>query len=231
MKNPFLDFRSLPYRKKEIPLEGIVRAKEEVMERILEGYIRMVEEEAKDLVWMVEQSRVVKAYNAAVKGIQELKYDQDDIEEFCAELDRSDKIPYLISGPAGIYVSAMINNSPEDHIDMSLKDYQRSFNFFGYRLPEGKTLVLKGNVGDFVGAGMAGGRLVVEGSAGSWCGAGMMKGEIFVTGDTGQNTGDWMRGGEIRVDGRIRNTGKTLFGGKIYEQGKLVMPQEPTDHD
>jgi hypothetical protein len=227
MRNPFLDFRSVPYQKKEIPLEGIVRAKEEVMARILEGYLHLVEEEVKDLVWLVEQNRVVRTYRAALKGIQEIPYSQDDIEEFCAELDSSNKVPYMISGPAGIYVSALVNTCQEDRIVLRLRDYQRTFHFLGYRLPEGKTLILKGDVGDFIGAGLSGGRLVVEGSTGNWCGGGMMKGEIFVTEYTGQNTGEWMRGGEIHVEGQIRSKGKTMFGGKIYQRGKLIVPQEP----
>jgi hypothetical protein len=223
MKNPFLEFRSVPYHRKEIPLERIVRAKQQVMERILEGYLHLVEDEAKDLVWLVEHSRVFKAYHNAVNSIQEINYDQDDIEEFCAELDSSTKIPYMIMGPAGIYVSALINESQEDRIVLRLKDFQRSFHLIGYRLPQQKTLVLQGNVGDFIGANLDGGCLVVEGDAGNWCGAGMEKGEILITGNTGKNTGEWMRGGEIRVDGYINSVAKHFSGGKIYEREKLVV--------
>lgn len=226
MRNPFLDFGSFPYQKKELPLDRIVRAKEEIMDRTIQGYLQLVEEEVKDLVWLVEHSRVVKAYSTAVKSIRDLQYDADDIDEFCAELDSSNKIPYMISGPAGIYLSALVNHAREDRIVLRLKDYQRTFHFMGYRLPEGKTLVLQGDVGDFIGAGLSGGRLVVEGSTGNWCGAGMMKGEVLVTEHAGQNTGEWMRGGEIHVDGRIRSVGKTLFGGRIYQRGKLLVPQD-----
>jgi glutamate synthase domain-containing protein 3 len=224
MKNPFLDFRSISYRKKELPLERIVKAKQEIMSRILEGYLRLVEEEAKDLVWLVEHNRVAKAYEAATQNIKEVSYDQDDIEEFCAELDSSDKIPYMISGPAGIYISALVNHSHEDSIMLRLEDYQRTFHFLGYRLPEGKTLILKGNVGEFIGSGLSGGRLVVEGSAGNWCGAGMVSGEIMITKNAGQKIGEWMRGGEIHVDGRIQSIGRTRFAGKIFRRGKIVVP-------
>jgi hypothetical protein len=226
MKNPFQDFQSVSYQKKEIPLDRIVRSREDVMGQIVLGYLRLVEDEVKDLVWLVEHSRVVKAYSAAVKSIRELQYDSDDVEEFCAELDSSSKIPYMISGPAGIYLSALVNHAAEERMVLRLRDYQRTFHFLGYRLPEGKTLILQGDVGDFIGAGLSGGRLVVEGSTGNWCGAGMMKGEIQVGENTGQNTGEWMRGGEIHVEGRIRSVGKTLFGGKIFQRGKLVVPQE-----
>jgi formylmethanofuran dehydrogenase subunit C len=132
----------------------------------------------------------------------------------------------MISGPAGIYLSALVNHAKEDRIMLRLRDYQRTFHFLGYRLSEGKTLILQGEVGDFIGAGLSGGHLVVEGSTGNWCGAGMMKGDIRVTENTGQNTGEWMRGGEIHVEGRIRSVGKTLFGGKIFQRGKPMVPQE-----
>jgi formylmethanofuran dehydrogenase subunit C len=194
------------------------------MERIVDGYRRLVEEEIKDLVWLVEHSRVARAYSAAAKSIQDLSYDQDDIEDFCAEIDNSEKIPYIISGPAGIYVSALINHVKEDRMTLRLEDYQQTYHFLGYRLPEGKTLVLQGNVGDFIGAGLSGGHLVVEGSTGNWCGAGMTRGEILITGFTGLNTGEQMRGGEIHVDGRIRSVGRTIFGGRIYQRGQLIAP-------
>ena len=226
MINPFEDIKEYPYKKKEIPLDRIVKAKEKVMDQIIQGYLKLVDAEVKDLVWLVEHSRVVKAYSAALRTIRELDYDIDDIEELCLELDKGGRIPYLISGPAGIYLSALCNNAKEEKIRLRLYELKRTFHFLGYRLPEGKTLVLEGEVGDFIGAGLSGGKLVIEGSTGNWAGAGMMKGELFITEHTGQNTGEWMRGGEIHVDGRIRGVGKTIFGGRIYQRGKLILPHD-----
>ncbi|MEJ2725476.1 MAG: hypothetical protein P8175_12680 [Deltaproteobacteria bacterium] len=193
MRNPFLDFHSLPYEKKEIPLDRIVRAKQEIMDSILEGYLHLVEEEVKDLVWLVEHSHVVRTYRAAVNRIRELHYDQDDIEEFCAELLKANLWDISIDttpGGAGI-------------------------KFSGVR-------IVCYNRPDLI----SGGRLVVEGSVGNWCGAGMMNGQILVTGYAGQKTGEWMRGGEIHVDGSVGSLGKSRFGGKIYQRGKPVVPQE-----
>jgi hypothetical protein len=226
MKNPFLDFHAVPYQKKQMPLDRIVRARQEIMDGIVESYLQLVEEEVKDLVWLVEDSHVVRTYTAAVDRVRDLHYDQDDIEDFCAELDSAKRIPYTISGPAGIYLSALINHAPEERIVLRPQDFDRTFHFLGYRLPENKTLILQGNVGDFIGAGLSGGRLVVEGSVGNWCGAGMMNGEILVTGSVGQKTGEWMRDGEIHVDDTIGSVGRSRFGGKIYQRGKLVVPQD-----
>ena len=226
MKNPFGDFETVPYQKKEIPLKRIVQAKQEALAHILDGYLQIVEAEAKDFVWLVEQSRVLKTYNIAVKQIEGLRYDPDDIEEFCRELDSSTQIPYMIEGPAGIYISALINQLGEDRIVLMLKDVQKSFHLLGYRLPAGKTLVIQGDVGDFTGTSLIGGHLVVEGSVGNWCGAGMLQGKILVTGSAGWKTGEWMKTGEIRVEGYIQSVGKSIFGGKVTERGKLIFPRQ-----
>ena len=228
MINPFEDFKEYPYQKREIPLDRIVRAKERVMEQIVEGYLKLVDEEVKDLVWLVEHSRILKAYSSALQIIQGFEYDIDDIEELCLEIDKGRRIPYLVSGPAGVYLSALCNNAKEESIHLRLSEFKRTFHFLGYRLPEGKTLELEGDMGDFIGSGLAGGKLIVKGSTRNWTGAGMMKGELFVKQHTGQNTGEWMRGGEIHIDGRIQGLGKTILGGRIYQQGRLVVPHDPS---
>ena len=84
MKNSFMDFHPDSYQKKENPAQRIVRVKQDTLEGIVEGYLCLVEEEIKDLSWVVEHSRVVKAYGAAVERLRNLKFDQGDIEAFCA---------------------------------------------------------------------------------------------------------------------------------------------------
>lgn len=224
MINPFEDFKKYPYKKKEIPLDRIVRAKERVMDQIIEGYLKLVEEEVKELVWLVEHNRILKAYSSALQTIQKFDYDVDDIEELCLELDKGGRIPYLISGPSGIYISALCNNAKEQEIHLRLYELKRTFHFLGYRLPEGKTLILEGDLGDFIGAGLSGGKLIAKGSTGNWAGAGMMDGELCITEHAGQNMGEWMSGGEIHVDGQIRGIGKTIRGGRIYQRDKLIFP-------
>ena len=223
MNNPFNDFSPDRYQMKENSAQRIVREKQDVSKGIIAGYLCMVEEEIKDLAWVVEHSRVVKAYGAAVERLQGLQYEQADIEEFCAELNGSNSIPYLIPGPAGLYVSALVNHSQEKHILLRTEDYQRAFHFLGYGLVKGKTLTLQGDGGDFTGAGLNGGSLVVQGSTGNWCGAGMMKGEILVGKNTGLNTGEWMHDGQIRVEGQIQSVSKSLFGGRIFQQGERIV--------
>jgi 6-phosphofructokinase len=79
MKNPFMDFRPGSYRKKENPAQRIARENQGRLEGIIKSYLCLVEEEIKDLSWVVEHSRVVKAYGTAVERLRNLKFDQEDI--------------------------------------------------------------------------------------------------------------------------------------------------------
>lgn len=222
MKNPFLDFHPESYREKEAPVERLAQAKQDIMGWIVEAYLKLVKGELKNLAWPVEHNRVLKVYGDAVSNLRGLQYERYDIEAFCAELDSSDEFPYMIPGPAGLYISALVNHSYENRIRLRLQDYQRNFHFLGYALPKRKTLILQGNAGDFCGAGLQGGRLVVEGAVGNWCGAGMLEGQIRVSKDAGLNTGEWMHGGEIRVGGTIQSIGQARHGGRVLQSGNLI---------
>ena len=225
MKNPFEAFYHAGVRKREIPLDNILKSKEETLSKILIGYENLLKNEAKDLVWLMQYSTVIKAYSIAEKGMEELEYMAEDIEEFCYALDHSDQIPYLITGPAGIYISALTNHAKEKEIRLHLRDLNVKINLLGYRLPSGKQLIVEGNVGDFTGIGLDGGELIIEGSGKNYTGAGMKRGKIVVRHNLGFNTGHGMTGGELIVGGRIKGLGK-IVGGKVYERDQLIFPNE-----
>jgi hypothetical protein len=225
MKNPFEAFQQAGVRKREIPLDKILKSKEETLSKILAGYEDLLKNEAKDLVWLMQYSTVIKAYGIAEKGIEELDYTAEDIEEFCYALDHSDQIPYLITGPAGVYISVLCNHAKEEEICLHLRDLTVKINLLGYRLPANKKLIVEGNVGDFTGIGLDGGELIIEGSAKNYTGAGMKRGKIVIRHNLGFNTGHGMTGGELIVGGRIKGLGK-IVGGKIYERDQLIFPTE-----
>jgi hypothetical protein len=224
MKNPFDDFRNHRTREREIPLDSIIQSRNKVMSQITKGYEKLLEEEVKELVWLVQYNTVIKAYTLAEKVVKEFEYKAEDIEEFCYELDTTDKIPYLITGPAGIYISALCNYAQEEEITLKLNDLKTQINLLGYRLPVGKKVSVEGNLGDFTGIGMEGGELGVEGNAKNYTGAGMKSGRIRVTKNIGLHTGEWMMGGEIFVGGRVRGLGK-IVDGKVYEDEKVIYPR------
>jgi hypothetical protein len=53
-KNPFEEFQKFRLEKNDLPLDQIVESTEEVMTKIRWGYEKLLEEEAKELVWMVQ---------------------------------------------------------------------------------------------------------------------------------------------------------------------------------
>ncbi len=224
MQNPFDDFRNHRTREREIPLDSIIQSRDRVLSQITKGYEKLLEEEVKELVWLVQYNTVIKAYTLAEKVVKEFEYKAEDIEEFCYELDSTDKIPYLITGPAGIYISALCNYAQEEEIILKLNDLKTQINLLGYRLPVGKKVAVEGNLGDFTGIGMEGGELVVEGNAKNYTGAGMKSGIVRISKNIGLHTGEWMMGGEIFVGGRVRGLGK-IVDGKVYEDGKVIYPR------
>jgi glutamate synthase domain-containing protein 3 len=223
VRNPFYKFRGYQPKHREIPLDNILRSKRFTMETLINGYNKLLEEEIKGLVWLVEHSRLVEAYARAEELIKDMEYTQYDIEEFCHELERGDKIRYSIVGPAGIYISALCNHAREEEIILNLDPRKGEIHLIGYRLKKGRRILIDGDTGDFTGVGLSGGEIVVQGSCRNWTGAGMRSGKILIKKDVGYHTGEWMMGGEIWVEGRIKGIGKAV-NGKIYAEGNLVYP-------
>ena len=223
MKNPFEEFKTFAFQKADIPLDRIVQSTGVVMDQIRRGYEKLLEEEAKELVWMVQYNTIIKAYEGTEKYVKEIDYSAEDIEDFCFALENTQKIPYFIPGPAGLYISALCNYSKEEEIVLKLSELKTDINLIGFRLPKGKRLVIEGDAGDFTGIGLEGGELVVEGNTKNWTGAGMRSGKILVKKNIGLHTGEWMMGGEIYVGGRVRGLGN-IVEGKVFERDKLIYP-------
>ena len=223
IRNPFEEFDTFTFKKTPIPLDQIIESTEVVMDQIRRGYEKLLEEEAKELVWMVQYNTIIKAYEVAEKHVREIDYSAEDIEDFCFALENTQKIPYFIPGPAGLYISALCNYAKEGEILLKLSELKTEINLIGFRLPKGKRLVIEGDAGDFTGIGLEGGELVVEGNTKNWTGAGMRSGKILIKKNIGLHTGEWMMGGEIYVGGRIRGLGN-IVEGKIFEREKLVYP-------
>ena len=224
MVNPFADFKDFLSKVKNLPLDELAKAHGQAMRELTTGYGKLVEQELKSLVWFVEHNRVIEAYKTATEVVKEVNYDAQSIEEFCYQLDSGDDdIPYLISGPAGIYVAALCNQLTEDTIVLRLREMQRTLHFLGYRLPYGKSLHIEGDAGNFTGAALHGGEIIVTGTSGDWTGAGMTEGKITIHEHCGRNTGEWMQGGEIWVEGRIRGLGRPASG-QVYQAGEPMVP-------
>lgn len=222
MKRAFQDFHSATPRR-DLPVHGLARARRELQERLFEAYTGLLETQVKDLsYWAAQPARVAAAYEGALDAARAVECHEEDVAAFCDTLGRAQGLAYAISGPGGIFLSALVNRAPEPHLTLRLRGHRRMLSFLGYRLAEGKTLVLEGDAGDFTGGELAGGRLVVTGATGDGCGTGMMGGEIEVRGHAGERTGERMTGGSLHVGGQIRGLRGTAQGGNIYRGGRLI---------
>jgi hypothetical protein len=227
MVNPFQEFRTYTTLRREIPLDRILVQRDQVLQRLLESYQTLVEEESKQLVWIVERGALSRAYATALETLEGIEFTVEDLEDVCLELDRNDGVGTPLGAPSGLFIAAMCNQVRTNDISLNLQALTRRWPFLGYRLPRGRRLRLEGDTGDFVGALLEGGEVMVSGNAGNYAGIGMTDGLLHVRHSTGKYTGEGMRGGKLRVNGRIGALGRVKHG-MIYEGKRQVFPpQQP----
>lgn len=188
----------------------------------------------------------VKEYKSALKLFKD-KYSAVEILEFVTHLPFYEKRLPLFDR-AGIFISALINNSPDIQFYLNFSCLKEKLDYVGYRnlkeimiigdlgnkagyeMKSGK-IFITGNAGDRIGKGMLGGEITIDGRVGESVGYNMMGGKIIVKGNTGDNVGshmrDWMGGREMRcpeiiIEGNAgENIGIGTKGGKIYLNGNF----------
>ncbi len=227
MVNPFQAFRTYAAPQRDIPLDRILAQRDQTIQRLLQSYQAFVEEESRQLVWVVEQGALSRAYTTAVDMLKGIEFAVEDVEDMCVELDGTASPLASLGAPSGLFIAAMCNQAEERDITLNLRSMTRRWPFLGYRLPRGRRLFLEGDVGDFVGALLEGGEVTVTGNAGNYAGIGMKDGHLNIGYSSGKHTGEGMRGGVLQIKGRITELGK-VKDGTIYEGEQQVFPPVPT---
>ena len=222
MINPFQEFLTYRGPSQELPLDRILAQRERVLQGLLESHQALVEAERKQLVWVVEQGALARAYATAVESLQDMSFTVEDIEDVCLALDADGAMDSL-GAPSGLFIAAMCNHVETRDIRLNLCAFKRRWPFLGFRLPQGRRLHLEGDAGDFVGALLEGGEILVNGNAGDYTGVGMKDGLLHVRHSVGKYTGEGMRGGMLRVNGRIKGMGNVKTG-TIYEGKRQMFP-------
>ena len=221
--NPFEAFRSYSATRRELPLDRILARRDQVLQRLLQSYQTLIDEESKQVIWVVEQGALSRAYTTAVEALRGVDFTLEDLEDMCLELDTNDGVTTPMGAPSGLFIAAMCNHVPADAIALNLRIFRHRWPFLGYRLPHGRRLYLDGDAGDCVGALLEGGDVVVTGNAGNYAGIGMKTGTVQIGYSTGKYTGEGMRGGTLRVGGRIAALGRVKQG-DVYEGDRQVCP-------
>ncbi len=223
MLNPFQEFRTYHAPQRELPLDRIVARRDQTLHNLMQSYQALIEEESKQVIWVVEQGALSRAYATAVEVLQGVEFSMEDLEDMCLELDTQDGITTSMGAPSGLFIAAMCNQVAGPDITLNLRVCKRRWPFLGYRLPHGRRLRLEGDAGDFAGALLEGGEVIVNGNAGSYAGVGMKDGLVRITYSCGKHAGEGMRGGTLRVEGYIGGLGRPKQG-TIYEGERQVFP-------
>ncbi len=141
---------------------------------------------------MAYSSETIERFSIALAEFQDQK-------EFCAR--------------AGIFISALINNSPEGSFRVHTSHLSEPVSSLGfYNIKE---ITVEGDVGDLAGLRMKGGRITVNGNARYQVGWSMEKGTITVNGSAETFVGNGMKGGIISVRDAGDLVGSMMKGGRI----------------
>ena len=222
MVNPFQEFRTYQLPSQDLPLDQILAQRDRVLQGLLERHQALVEAERKQLVWVVEQGALSRAYATALESLQGIAFTVEDIEDVCSALDANGAMDSL-GAPSGLFIAAMCNHVEAQDIRINIRAFTHRWPFLGFRLPQDRRLHLEGDAGDFVGALLEGGEVLLNGNAGNYTGVGMKDGLLHVRHSVGKYTGEGMRGGILRVNGRIDGMGNAKMG-MIYEGKRQLFP-------
>ncbi|RLJ05883.1 MAG: hypothetical protein DRP14_01020 [Candidatus Aenigmatarchaeota archaeon] len=143
---------------------------------------------------------------------------QEGIQELIVAMEDIGNRNYveLIDRIAGIYISYLVNGSPEKEIVLEISS---PINYLGLYNAK-KDWIIIGNVGNYVGRFMEGGKITVDGDAELLVGCSMVGGNIEIKGNAESFVGENMIGGEIKIRGKAGyGVGKGMIGGKITVDG------------
>src|SRR4030095_6486871 len=101
--NPFEAFRSYSAARRELPLDRILARRDVVLQRLLQSYQALVEEESKQLIWVVEQGALSRAYTTAVEALQGVDFTVEDLEDMCLELDARECVTTPLAAPSALF--------------------------------------------------------------------------------------------------------------------------------
>ncbi|MEE8320281.1 MAG: formylmethanofuran dehydrogenase subunit C [Gammaproteobacteria bacterium] len=160
------------------------------------------------------------------------------------------KLIKLASGKEKIKAGELFTITGNDYENIHIKGDCEKLYYIGQKMGSG-TIIIDGNVGDFLGQEMQGGYIRVNGNARAWAGCsmsggridiigntgdhvgagipgdphGMSNGMIYVTGNAGDRVGDRMRRGIIIIGG---NTGD--YCGSRMNAGTIIVLDETGEY-
>ncbi len=115
-------------------------------------------------------------YHLAEKIVGDLPYQTDEIHLFSQKILKIEKNrPMRLNG---LFISLLINNCPEERVNLRLGESGTTMDYLGYR--NRRELFIQGDSGYYLGQGMKEGQIKISGTV---KGLGKVRGGIVYTGD------------------------------------------------
>jgi hypothetical protein len=153
-------------------------------------------------------------------------YDSEEIGKVAVLLEQYQN-QVTFSNTSGLYLSALINTSPNQEFTLYTNNFDHFLHNLGYRLRENKKLVINGDIG-VIGEEMKGGDIIIYGNAKDKVGKKMKDGSIIIYGNAQfPGVGQDMKGGHIVIKGDVNKNipvGSGMKGGEIIVEGPIKPP-------
>ena len=146
---------------------------------------------------------------------------QREIGKFVLALPKPEgNMPEFLGLTQGVYLSWLMNNSPDTSFTLQVQHLDGSLDSLGYN-NDGKVIRVIGNGGSQCGYFMVSGRLIIEGDVEDNLGSHLQGGLVEVRGNAGYAPGHYMKGGELHIYGNAgEDVGRGSIGGKIFLHGE-----------
>ena len=132
MKDLFADFRPEAYEHRDA-VENIADAKKSAMEELVGGYVDLMREEVKNLAWLVDHETVARAYDQSAANTSRPVLHPGGYRTVLRRNGPRLADRHGRPGPAGLYLSALVNYSRENSIILRLPTINRIVPFYRLR--------------------------------------------------------------------------------------------------
>ncbi|MFH0860824.1 MAG: hypothetical protein V1921_06450 [Candidatus Altiarchaeota archaeon] len=221
--------------------EKLPKLKDPVIREALELYSQLLYDvyASTPTVEYPEYLRRTEGFNMTPAQLQEmLDVWEKSSQDFSGPVWANDAVGWA---KMGVFATALMQNSKHNNFEFELK--RAHLQYLGCFLTQGKSIKVKGDLGQWTGWGLQGGRIEVDGNLSFCTGQKMKAGEIIVNGDISrmgaiemegglihvkgdaeEYLGNKMKAGKVIVDGKLKGVSEDYISGEIYNKNVRVKP-------
>jgi len=177
-------------KEEELPSERKIEViRDNQLEELVEGFKRLKSD-------ISPNDNNKNVYSRCSRVLEGCFYDRSTIESFA--IIASDH--FQDDWNLGIYLSFLMNNHPDNRFTLNLSNCPNPPCNMGF-MNNGNSIIVRGDVGSYLGSSMESGLITLDGNAGTHVGENMQGGKIIVLGNADQSLGFNAHRGKITING------------------------------